>query len=476
MKQADIISIIVGLSLAGLIWSAAGPPPTLAQAPAPTPQVNVPHFNGDIDLAQGVIFWFGQVNDTANYADVRLGYNDDELLVTLHIFDRRLWYDTSPAAVDLTGRDAVTLYLNLAGPTGETPSSDSYRLVSQLSHWQTRDNYQAVYRGNGSGWAPVALPFTTETNWRGNGPNDDQDDRGWLATFHLPFASFGLTGPPPAASGWGLGVALHDRDDAGGSAIPGQSWPAGIDYQRPSTWSRLNFGRLGYAPGLVRLGGVVTVRHGLNGAVVTDTHVGGHSDCAEPLSPNFFNAWGEANYAGYDQINIQNQWDVADWPCFSKYYVTFPLDDLPAGRPIISATLTMYQFGNAEPALAQPSLIHVLTVADDWTEATLTWNNAPPAMEEVAVTSVNPLLTFPGWPGAPVTWNVSRAVVQARAAGQPLRLALYSTDRPYHSGKYFSSSDAPDWNAAARPTLQVWWGDPLEVVGQLYLPLVIKAH
>ncbi len=476
MRNSNLVSIIVGLSLGTLVWSAAGPQPALAQPPVPTPRVNVPYFAGDIDLGQGVIFWFGQVNNTTNYADVRLGYNDDELVVTLHIFDRRLWYDTSPAAVDLADWDAVTLYLNLAGPTGAAPSIDSYRLVAQLNHWQSRANYQTAYQGNGSGWEPVALPFTTESGWRGNSPNDDQDDRGWLATFHLPFASFGLTGPPAAATAWGLALALHDRDDAGGSVSPTQGWPAGVDFERPDTWGRLNFGRPGYTPGLARLGGVVTVRHGLNGAVVADAHVGGHANCAEPLSPDFFNSWGDANYAGYDQINIQNQWDVADWPCFSKYYVTFPLNNLPSGKVVISATLTMHQFGNAEPALAQPSLIHVFTIADDWTEATLTWNNAPPALEEVAASRVDPLTVFPGWPGAPATWNVSRAVAEAGAAGQPLRLALYSTDRAYHSGKYFSSSDAPDWNVAARPTLQVWWGDPVEVVGQLYLPLIIKDN
>ena len=29
------------------------------------------------------------------------------------------------------------------------------------------------------------------------------------------------------------------------------------------------------------------------------------------------------------------------------------------------------------------------------------------------------------------------------------------------NGKYFVTSDASDWDAAARPTLQILWGDPL---------------
>ena len=73
---------------------------------------------------------------------------------------------------------------------------------------------------------------------------------------------------------------------------------------------------------------------------------------------------------------------------------------------------------------------------------------------------VDPLPSFPGWPGVPRQWNVSRAVAQAYATGQPLRLALYSADGPYHSGRYFSSSDMEDWNAVGRPTLTVAWGEP----------------
>jgi hypothetical protein len=42
--------------------------------------------------------------------------------------------------------------------------------------------------------------------------------------------------------------------------------------------------------------------------------------------------------------------------------------------------------------------------------------------------------------------------------GGPLRLALYEADSAYHSGKYFVTSNTGDWNAVARPTLAVVWG------------------
>jgi hypothetical protein len=187
--------------------------------------------------------------------------------------------------------------------------------------------------------------------------------------------------------------------------------------------------------------------------------VGGSTNCGDPYNPNFFNGWGEANYAGVAQVNIQNQWDVADWPCFSKYYVTFPLDQLPAGKVVLSATLTMHLFGNSDPNQAKPSYIQAHILDEAWDEATLTWNKAPLASENIDGTWVDPVLTYPGWPGIPYQWDLSRAVAAAYAAGTPVRLALYSADGDYHSGKYFLSSETEELNQVARPTLKVLWGD-----------------
>ena len=149
---------------------------------------------------------------------------------------------------------------------------------------------------------------------------------------------------------------------------------------------------------------------------------------------------------------------MADWPCFARYYVTFPLGSIPPGSVIISATLTLYQFGNAGGAgEAQPSWIQVLIASADWREETITWNNAPLAYENIGGSWVNPITDWPGWPGVPRTWDVSYAVARAYARGEPLRLVLYSADSAYHSGKYFVSSDTGDWNAEGRPRLEVWW-------------------
>ncbi|TMB82694.1 MAG: DNRLRE domain-containing protein [Chloroflexi bacterium] len=121
--------------------------------------------------------------------------------------------------------------------------------------------------------------------------------------------------------------------------------------------------------------------------------------------------------------------------------------------------LTLYEFGNSgTKGKTVPSLIQVASVSEGWDPATLAWNNAPLVKENISTTVVN---IMPGaiiYPGQPYTWDVSKALADAYAAGQPLRLVFYSSDSAYNTGKYFFSSTIPDWNATGRPTLQATLG------------------
>jgi len=425
------------------------------------PQVNVPYFAGEIKGAESAIFWFGQVKRTENYSDVRVGYNSEELFVQLSVFDRLTWYDTQPAPHDLENWDAATLYLDLSGNTGGKPGKSAYRFTGQLNWWEDRQDYQAAYRGSELGWLPASTPFTTGTSYRGDAPNNTGEDRGWRISYLIPFESLGLPGPPPAGTVWGVAIRLFDRDDAAGTPILPVTWPAGANLGRSATWARLSFGLPAYDSPDVTPGGTTIIRHGLGGAQIVDGQVGGSTTCGRGLE--VFTEWGEANYAGYDKINIQNQADVADWPCFSKIYITFPLNRVPAGKAILSAKLTLYQFGNAgggDSGPGQDSLIQALTVREDWDEDTLNWNNAPGAVENVSRSWVGWLASQPAWPGAARTWDVSQATERAYSAGEPLRLVFYSADTERHSGKYFITSDTLDWNEEGRPTLEVVWGTP----------------
>ena len=436
-------------------------------------QVNVPYFT-DFDITASrfkdmAIFWFGRVTPSENYTDVRIAYNQEALWVYLAVFDRRLWFDQTPAADDLANWDAASLYLDLSPTTSSQPGPQSYHFLAQFTPFSEaaqRANYQRAFRGNSGTWQPASLNFSTISGWRGDAANNDQDDRGWTMTFIIPFASLGFNpdSSPPPASLWRIGLRVMDRDSASGAMEPAHFWPENFSPSQPGSWGIAHFGLPSYTPPTSTPGGVVVIRQGLNGAVVQDASVGGYAVCGE--GADFFREWGDKTERFYNpdaaDYNVQNQGDVADWPCFSKIYLRFPLGAAPKGKVIRQAKLYLHQFGQAgAPGQAFASNIQVFTVSPEWTDAALTWNNAPLAEENVSQARVDALAGFPGWPGVPREWDLTYAVAKAYRAGlSQLNLALYSADGAYHSGKYFVSSDVGDWNAVGRPTLEITWGDP----------------
>lgn len=442
--------------------------PLVANGTKATQRVNAPYFEtanitGE-KFGEMAIFWFGRIDQTNNSTDVRVAYNDTALFIYTAIFDRRLWHTTQPTPATLTEWDAVTLYLSPGGLTGSAPDTAAYRFDVQLSG-DSDPRYQAAYQGDGSGWVPAAIPFYTKPGWRGEKLNDDTDDRGWAMTYAIPFSSLGLSARPADGTPWGMALAVHDRDDAAGSLIPAQTWPPAMEGVVPATWATLSFGLPNFTPPPLSATQTITVRNRLNGVDVDDAMVGGGFTCGGGL--DFWTEWGNAIYFrvpdGHQEergdFNVQNQSDLADWPCFAKNYVTFPLDSLPQGRTVVSATLVLRQFGNADPQQAKPSLIQIMTVDQPWNETSLSWNNAPLAVENVSRAWVTPVQETPPNP-IPYQWDVSRAVAQAYTNNTALQLALYSADSGYSSGKYFISSDTGDWNERNRPTLYVTLGTP----------------
>jgi hypothetical protein len=434
----------------------------VAEAGAQVRRVNAPHFPDAARPAEAAVFWFGRVDPAHNYTDVRIAYTNTEVWVRLSTFDQWLWLDESASRTpgSLETWDAATVVLDTNGSAQGAPSSSSFRFVGELGSWRPRTDYQAAYIGAGSTWTHAPqLPFTTETIWRGDTPNNAGPDRGWVITFRIPFSSLGLSGPPAAGTIWRLGAQVHDRDAPAAPAVT-ETWPEGLGRDRTETWGQLGFGLRPQPTSPVPPGAeTFTIRHGLNGLVVRDAMVGGGSTCGDGL--DFFTQWGAANHARSTHLVVQNQGDIADWPCFSKFFVDFPLSSLPAGKAIVAATLTVYQFGNSDPSQAQRSLVQVSTISEAWNEDTVTWNTAPLALENVAQASVNPIQP-PGvpWPGAARTWNLTWSTSQAYSVGQPtLRLVFYSADGAYHSGKYFTSAETGDWNAVGRPTLEIVLGE-----------------
>jgi hypothetical protein len=424
---------------------------------ASTPQLNVPHFSGNIDYNQTGIFWFGQVNTSQNYADVRVGYNNEKLWVNVASFDRRLWYKQNPTKSEIPAWDGATLYFNLVGNNGLI-GDKAFRFDSMMNWWEPRSSgeYQASYRGNESGWASASIDYTTISGWRGYpAPNDDKDDRGWFIEYEIPFSSLGLSSPPVRGTKWAMAVSLHDRDGESEPVNPVQVWPKRMNTLHPATWGLIQFGLPSYQPpSNVAPTGQLNLRNGVNSVYVPDGMVGGNSMCGEGL--DLWTVWGQKNYNGAEQANVQNESDISDWPCFSKYYLTFPLGSVPTGKVILSATLTLYSSGDATgfPDDPHPStLVEISIVNESWSEREINWNNAPYATENVSRKWVDHVQT----PGVPQRWDVSYVLQKAYTRGTPLQLALYTPSSKYGSGRYFYTSDA---GTNLRPLLNIVWGNP----------------
>jgi hypothetical protein len=439
------------------------------------PAVNAPFTTRFVESA---VVWMGRVGEADNSTDVRVRYTDTELVVDFAAFDRRIWYNASPSSGALEDWDAATLLLNTSVGAPDRPGSQSYRFVAQFKGLGNGEPfpaaYKAAYRGTGSSWQSQSVNFTVETGWRGDAINNNGDDRGWRITFRIPYASLGLS-KPAEGSRWRLALISHDRDSQAGP--PGTSflWPPAAQRDEPSTWGVLRFGMPVYAPPQVRNLTSLLIREGENGAVVPDAAVGGTiSNQCPGDSYHIWNVWGNRNYANENSALIQNQAGVADWPCFSRYYLAFQLDQLPPGKVIRSARLVLHHWGgsgkicsnpdqNPDPECARSSFIHVLSVPPGWQENTITWNNAPLPLENVAVLQVSPYnISQPGqsWPGMRREWDVSYALSKAYDQGAGwISFAVYSSDSAYHSGKYFSASETEEWNKVGRPTLIIEYGD-----------------
>ena len=411
------------------------------------------------------IVWFGQVTNAENYADVRVGYNNTHLYVRVGVIDRYLQYDSAETGQNMEQYDAFTLLLSRNGAGASAPTAQSYRLVVEFSG-NTHTPMSQAYTGNGSGWvvnSGLRQAVDVKTSYRGDDLVNNINIRGWSTQYEIPFSSLGLTGRPADGSVWKLAMILHDRDSLSGSPLPVKMWTEAAERDIPATWGNLRFGVPGYTPPIMTNVRTTNIRDGINGVEVPDADVGGSGLCGDMVNWRSDAAlWGNYNQGFEEDLNISNEAQMEHWPCYSKYYVSFPLGSIPPGKAILSATLNLYQFGGAGlDQTSDPvydSLIQVLTVGEPWEEGTISWNTAPLAVENISRAWV-PVYNSSVCPGAERTWDVSRAVALAYEQGKPVNLVLYSSEAPQHTGKYFYSSDT-GCGADARPTLTIQWGDP----------------
>jgi hypothetical protein len=220
------------------------------------------------------------------------------------------------------------------------------------------------------------------------------------------------------------------------------------------------------------------IRHGETGSQVVDATAGSDSTCSNGHNGDPDEPIGQASAT---TLYVESQAAITDFPCFSRAYLHFGLNQVPAGKVIVRAELTLHLWGtsgniNSPNPADRPStsFIQLFSVDGGWTEDGLTWNNSPLARQNLSGTWVKPTGLEINWPKVPYTWDATAAVAEAYAAGKPLDIALYTADTNMHSSKYFTSSDAEDWNALGRPRLVVTWGVPTQVTSQVRLPLVLR--
>jgi hypothetical protein len=203
---------------------------------------------------------------------------------------------------------------------------------------------------------------------------------------------------------------------------------------------------------------------------VEDAWMGGGGTCSSGHEGGT-----EINHGDETGLFVGTETAPTHFPCFNKSYLRFSLDAIPPGKAIISATLTIHHWGNAgAPGQAQPSWVHLFTINDPWEEMTIHWNNAPLAQENVAATWIYPITSPVDWPGNPYHWDATQAVAEAYDAGQPVSLAIYSSDTEQHSSKYLTSSEIGDWNVRGRPALTVNWGTSVGTLDKTVSPTIVS--
>lgn len=444
-------------------------------------RVHAPFFPQTVEWAEAGIFWFGRVDPPddpgQNYADVRVGYTEEKLVIYVNVQDYYVWYDEeATSSTDLTRYDAVAVYLDTSDDRASTPQPDDYYFLSGLCLYGCEDgsSYGREAQGTGTGWDTDWHEDWHDTTWAswycnpGPNNNDCGIDFGWWSYISVPWEAVDLSGPPVRGTRWGLGIQLHDRDDhAPAGYVSPESWPETFSVDSPSSWGELTFGFASYTPPPAVEQGTIEIRRGLRDGVVEDAWVGGGGTCAggHKGDPE------HDTYGDDSNLFVANQSGIADFPCYSKTFLRFGLGDIPAGKTVMSATLTLHHWSNAKPEEAQPSLISLFAVDGHWEENSLTWNNAPLARANLSARWVDPLTSFPGWPGVRYDWDATQAVADVYTAGEPLNVALYTADTNMHSSKYLVSSDTGDWNAEARPTLTVVYGEPMGTLEKRVRPV-----
>jgi hypothetical protein len=322
------------------------------------------------------------------------------------------------SALDANNRSVVSL--------GQVSPTDVYadvRLIGSLDglHVRAQMVQQHPTKGDAvvmrlAGYTFMATYPDSANGWTVDYRCTGTECRGWTATATIPWS------------------------ELGGRPADGVEWPLTVQVGAHAWSGTLHWGLPAYSG---RTDGSETV---VSLPLSADATLGGSTDCGDKYDyPDYFVGWGTRSYYGtYNATftNVMNEWDISDWPCYSKYIARWQLPALPAGAQVVSATVEMYKFGHSG-YMGEPTGVNVMQVYEaipDWNERTVSWNTAPPAGENISRTLVGectaPLCEQGDWH----TFDVTEIVRRAYAGNQLEAAALwYTAAGQYHSGRYFYS-------------------------------------
>ena len=259
------------------------------------------------------------------------------------------------------------------------------------------------YSDMGTNWAP----FSQSPN------NTLYDSIGTVATARLPWASMGRSSPPHHET-WRFAIVVHDRDATIETFdMPPQSWPvANLDTAVPTNWGALSFSGASfrqfdeafadtghpaeaywqeYVPDEYIEGTEGTLRI----PVAETVAVGGvgFDLCGERYGSrkhSFYTVWPYQTHPD-DAPYIQNQGNIADWPCFSRSYLRVPLAGQTAdldGKVVLSAKLKLTQQFNTGLYHGYRMMVQLDHVdPNNWQgRATANWNNTAIGTSNIAAT------------------------------------------------------------------------------------------
>jgi hypothetical protein len=379
--------------------------------------VNVPYYpvtSGDpmLDAGLRTMIYGGQVTTIGNYFTMRLVSADDGLRFRIQTFDQ-----------SITSGDGATIQLGSSYATTVTVNS-------------TSDAWSDSFRCG------------TSTD----------ECRAWAADMRETWANLG--GQPITGTLTPITITVRDKD---GTTVRANHIITGTVHwgYRDTTYSGQN------------VAGQTVVTKTLK----ADATVGGGTDCGDDdIAAGYFNTWAAINQGfyggervpmgGMTYVNVQFQWDPADWPCYSRYYAKFDLPTIPGGATVVSATVKFEHFGQPgygtgyEDNASKNTWMEVIEVSPDWTENEITWDNAPLPRENTHRTNVLPLpdtcSPTPSWycnPGIPVTFDITEVVKRAITDGQTeAAFGLITSAGQYHSGKFFHTREV---GGTAQPRVSI---------------------